>query len=217
MVSYPVARPAARTPLPPLRRPRQSLALCPSVRATTSRFVPPFALRRSRPAAPVTPSAPKPRAPSQCSRYDVPVRPAVRLPPFASRRSLPAAPVTPSAPKPRALSQRSRHDIPVRPAVRTPPPLSRRPRPVGLRRLARCAPGIPRSPSIWKRPAFLAAFGHSKRSRFVLRHRSLGLRPKPRQARRGSVSPVGCWAEGPKRPEAGQRNHERDRQGSAND
>ena len=33
----------------------------------------------------------------------------------------------------------------------------------------------------------------------------------------GSVSPVGCWAEGPKRPEAGQRNHERDRQGSAND
>ena len=34
---------------------------------------------------------------------------------------------------------------------------------------------------------------------------------------KGRVCPVGTWAEGPKRPEAGQRNHERDRQGSAND
>ena len=34
---------------------------------------------------------------------------------------------------------------------------------------------------------------------------------------KGSACPVGTWAEGPKRPEAGQRNHERDRQGSAND
>ena len=49
--------------------------------------------------------------------------------------------------------------------------------------------------------------------------------PRPRCARafrvskgaKGSVCPVGTWAEGPKRPEAGQRNHERDRQGSAND
>ncbi len=49
--------------------------------------------------------------------------------------------------------------------------------------------------------------------------------PPPRCARafrvskgaKGSVCPVGTWAEGPKRPEAGQRNHERDRQGSAND
>ena len=49
--------------------------------------------------------------------------------------------------------------------------------------------------------------------------------PRPRCARafrvskgaKGSVCPVGTWAEGLKRPEAGQRNHERDRQGSAND
>ena len=34
---------------------------------------------------------------------------------------------------------------------------------------------------------------------------------------KGSASPVGCWAKGPKRPEAGQRNHENDRKGSAND
>ena len=199
--------------------------------------------RRPHSAAAVTPLAPKPRTLSQCSRHDIPVRPAVRFPPFASRRSrhatrakaprsVPvyasrhpgssrrshsAAAVTPLAPKPRAPSQCSRHDIPVRPAARTPPPPSRRPRPVGLRRLARCAPGMPRTPSIWKRPAFLAAFGHSKRSLFCAAAQSLGRCPKPRQARRGSVSPVGCWAEGPKRPEAGQRNHERDRQGSAND
>ena len=52
---------------------------------------------------------------------------------------------------------------------------------------------------------------------FVLRHRDLGRCPKPRQGAQGSVCPVGTWAKGPKRPEAGQRNHERDRQGSAND
>ena len=156
--------------------------------------------RRPHSAAAVTPLAPKPRTLSQCSRHDIPVRPAVRFPPFASRRSrhatrakaprsVPvyasrhpgssrrshsAAAVTPLAPKPRAPSQCSRHDIPVRPAARTPPPPSRRPRPVGLRRLARCAPGMPRTPSIWKRPAFLVTFGHSKRSRFVLRHRFWG-------------------------------------------
>ena len=33
----------------------------------------------------------------------------------------------------------------------------------------------------------------------------------------GSVCPVGTWAKGPKRPGEGQRNHEHDRKGSAND
>ena len=128
--------------------------------------------RRSHSAAAVTPSAPKPRTLSQCSRHDIPARPAVRFPPLPSRRprqslalcpsvrattsrlvppsalrrSRHAVPVTPLTPKPRTLSQRSRHDIPARPAARTPPPLLRRPRPGGLRRLARCAPGVPPLP-----------------------------------------------------------------------
>ena len=96
-------------------------------------FLPGSSSRRPHSAAPVTPSAPKPRTLSQRSRHDIPARPAVRLPPFASRRSrhathakashsVPAfasrhpgssrrpnsaAPVTPSAPRrlapPRAL------------------------------------------------------------------------------------------------------------------
>ncbi len=81
--------------------------------------------RRSHSAAAVTPSAPKPRTLSQCSRHDIPARPAVRTPPFPSRRSRPAVPVTPLTPKPRAPSQCSRHDVPARPAARTPPPPSR--------------------------------------------------------------------------------------------
>ena len=165
MVSYPAACPAARTPLPASRRPRQSLALRPSVRVTMSRLVPPFASRRCRYAVRAKASH---SVPAFAPRH-----------PGSSRRSHSAAPVTPLAPKPRAPSQCSRHDIPARPAARTPPPLSRRPRPGGLRRLARCAPGMPRTPSIWKRPAFLAAFGHSKRSRFVLRHRAWGAAPNP--------------------------------------
>ena len=87
------ARPAVRFPPPPIRRPRQSLALCPSVRATTSRLVPPFALRRPRDATRAKASR---SVPVFASRH-----------PGSSRRPNSAAPVTPSAPRrlapPRAL------------------------------------------------------------------------------------------------------------------
>ena len=173
--------------------------------------------RRPHSAARVTPSAPKPRAPSQCSRHDVPARPAVRLPPFASRRSLPAVPVTPLAPKPGTLSQCSRHDVPARPAARTPPPLSRRPRPGGLRRLARCAPGCVILPYKLEGSRVSCGLRPLETLAFCAAAQEFGALPQPPAGAQGSVSPVGCWAEGPKRPEAGQRNHERDRQGSAND
>ena len=99
MVSYPAACPAARTPLPPLRRPRQSLALRPSVRVTMSRLVPPFASRRSRHATHAKASHSVPAFAPRC--------------PGSSRRPHSAAPVTPSAPRrlapPRALRTGLRH------------------------------------------------------------------------------------------------------------
>ena len=164
-------RPAVRFPPPPIRRPRQSLALCPSVRATTSRFVPPPALRRpchavrakSWHSVPVFASRhpgssrrPHSAAPSRRPRQSPALRPSVRVttsrfvPPFALRRPCHAV---------RAKASRS---VPVfasrhpgssrRPHSAAP---SRRPRPGGLRRLARCAPGIPRSPSNRSDPRFL--------------------------------------------------------------
>ena len=197
------ACPAARTPPPASRRPRQSLALCPSVRVTTSRLAPPFASRRSR-------HATRAKAPRS-----VPVF-ALRCP-GSSRRSHSAAPVTPLAPKPRTLSQCSRHDIPVRPAARTPPPLLRRPRPGGLRRLARCAPGCVILPYELEGSRVSCDLRPLETLAFLCCGTELGALPQTPAGAQGSVSPVGCWAEGPKRPEAGQRNHERDRQGSAND
>ena len=73
------------SPCPPAAPPDPAVAYIPG-------YMDGFQMWRSgsphRPhsAAPVTPSAPKPRTPSQRSRHDIPVRPAVRLPPFASRR-----------------------------------------------------------------------------------------------------------------------------------
>ena len=70
--------------------------------------------RRPHSAAAVTPSAPKPRTPSQRSRHDIPARPAVRFPPLPSRHS--------------------RQSLALRPSVRVttsrfvPPPALRRPR-----------------------------------------------------------------------------------------
>ncbi len=93
------------------------------------------------------------------------------------------------------------------------------PHPRGCPRRAMLLVPVGRSP---------AACARSRRGRRVpaptARAMGAGL-PRPRCARafrvskgaKGSVCPVGTWAEGPKRPEAGQRNHERDRQGSAND
>ena len=70
-------------------------------------------------------------------------------------------------------------------------------------------------------PRFLCPVGTRNARFFVLRHGFLGHRREARARWRGgkrvpggaegSVCPVGTWAEGPKRPEAGQRNHERDR------
>ena len=206
------ARPTARTPPPPSRRPRQSLALRPSVRATMSRLAPPFASRRSLPAAPVTPLAPKPRAPSQCSRYDVPARPAVRTPPFASRR-------------PRdATRAKASHSVPV--FASRHPGSSRRPNsaapvtPSAPRRLApprALRTGRPPAPHLIEATRVSCDLRPLETLAFCAAAQEFGAPPQTPAGAQGSVSPLGCWAEGPKRPEAGQRNHERDRQGSAND
>ena len=50
-------------------------------------------------------------------------------------------------------------------------------------------------PMVLERAAFLASFGRSQRSRKMLRHKALGLCPKPRQARREACA---LWALGPK-------------------
>ena len=50
-------------------------------------------------------------------------------------------------------------------------------------------------PMVLERAAFLASFGRSQRSRKMLRHKALGLCPKPRQARREARA---LWALGPK-------------------
>ena len=50
-------------------------------------------------------------------------------------------------------------------------------------------------PLVLERAAFLASFGRSQRSRKMLRHKALGLCPKPRQARREARA---LWALGPK-------------------
>ena len=208
MVSYPAARPAVRTPPFPSRRSRHA------THAKASRSVPVFASRcpgssrRPHSAAPVTSSAPKPRTLSQCSRHDVPARPAARTPPPPSRHSRQSL-----APRPSVRATMSRLAPPF--ALRRPRHAVRAPAACAASRVAHRA--SPRSPSNRSDPRFSHFSGARNARFFVLRHRSLGLRPNPRQARRGSVSPVGCWTEGPKRPEAGQRNHERDRQGSAND
>ena len=166
------ACPAARTPLPPLRRPRQSLALCPSVRATTSRLVPPSALRRPR------------HATHAKASHSVPVF-ALRCP-GSPRRSHSAAAVTPSAPRRLAPPR----------ALRT---------------------GRPPAPHLIEATRVSCDLRPLETLAFCAAAQEFGALPQTPAGAQGSVSPVGCWAEGPKRPEAGQRNHERDRQGSAND
>ena len=64
---------------------------------------------------------------------------------------------------------------------------------------------LPFDRSLWHRPSLRRTEGGRRE------------RCERLKGAKGSVCPVGTWAEGPKRPEAGQRNHERDHQGSAND
>ena len=58
---------------------------------------------------------------------------------------------------------------------------------------------------VLERAAFLASFGRSQRSRKMLRHKALGLCPKPRQARREACA---LWALGPKAQSDPQRGSE---------
>ena len=167
---------------------------------------------RPHSAAPVTPSAPKPRTPSQCSRHDVPARPAVRLPPFASRR-------------PRdATRAKASHSVPV--FASRHPGSSRRPNsaapvtPSAPRRLApprALRTGRPPAPHLIEATRVSCDLRPLETLAFCAAAQEFGAPPQTPAGAQGSVSPLGCWAEGPKRPEAGQRNHERDRQGSAND
>ena len=60
-------------------------------------------------------------------------------------------------------------------------------------------------PMVLERAAFLASFGRSQRSRKMLRHKALGLCPKPRQARREACA---LWALGPKAQSDPQRGSE---------
>ena len=69
-------------------------------------------------------------------------------------------------------------------------------------------PGGPQTiekPLVLERAAFLASFGRSQRSRKMLRHKALGLCPKPRQARREACA---LWALGPKAQSDPQRGSE---------
>ena len=175
--------------------------------------------RRSLPAAPVTPSAPKPRAPSQCSRHDIPARPAVRTPPPPSRRPRQSLALRPSV---RATTSRlvppfalrrpchavrakAWHSVPV--FAPRHPGLSRRPH--------SAAPVTPSAPRRLAPPRALRT-GRPPAPHLIEATRvSCDLRPLETLAflccgtgfgaPEGSVSPVGCWAEGPKRPEGGER------------
>ena len=194
--------------------------------------------RRSLPAAPVTPSAPKPRTLSQCSRHDIPARPAVRFPPFPSRRPRQSLALRPSVrtttsrlvPPPElrrprdATRAKAPHSVPA--FASRHPGSSRRPHsaarvtPSAPRRLApprALRTGRPPAPHLIEATRVSCGLRPLETLAFLCCGTELGALPQTPAGAQGSVSPVGCWAEGPKRPEAGQRNHERDRQGSAND
>ena len=201
-------------------------------------FLPGGLSRRPNSAAPVTPLAPKPRTLSQRSRYDVPVLPAARTPPPPSRRPrqslalCPSVRVTTSRLAPPFASRRSRHATHAKASHSVPafasrhPGSSRRPNsaapvtPSAPRRLApprALRTGRPPAPHLIEATRVSCDLRPLETLAFLCCGTELGALPQTPAGAQGSVSPVGCWAEGPKRPEAGQRNHERDRQGSAND
>ena len=62
-------------------------------------------------------------------------------------------------------------------------------------------------------PRFLRPLGRSQRLRLLCCGTGIWGAAQTPAGAQGSVCPVGTWAEGPKRPEAGQRNHERDPSG----
>ena len=66
-----------------------------------------------------------------------------------------------------------------------------------------CPPQTVEKPLILGRAAFLAPFGRSQRSRNMLRHKALGLCPKPRQARREASALWAVATEGGKATRSG--------------